>query len=90
MMNREVLESIKHKQSRNISIIGNLRVGGFKPWHNFGNHIYIMSSFYARLPRCQKFSICPPPPPPPKEGIEISWGEERVSQTKQLKVVNDD
>ena len=27
---------------------------------------------------------------PPKEGIEISWGEERVSQTKQLKVVNDD
>ena len=88
-MNREVLESIKHKQSRNIIIIGNLRVGGFKPWHNFGNHIYIMSSFYARLPRCQKFSICPPPPHP-KEGIEISWEEERVSQTKQLKVVNAD
>ena len=89
MMNREVLESIKHKQSRNIIIIGNLRVGGFKPWHNFGNHIYIMSIFMqgCQGARNSPYAHCAPPP---KEGIEISWGEERVSQTKQLKVVNDD
>ena len=87
MMNQEVLESIKHKQSRNIIIIGNLRVGGL-------NHGIILGIIFTLchvfMQGCQGARNSPYAPLPPKEGIEISWGEERVSQTKQLKVVNND
>ena len=88
-MNREVLESIKHKQSRNIIIIGNLRLGDL-------NHGIILGIIFTLcqvfMQGCQGARNSPyaHPPPPPKEGIEIFWGEEKVSETKQLKVVNDD
>ena len=86
-MNREVLESIKHKQSRNIIIIGNLRVGGFGIILGI---IFTLCQVFMQGCQGARNSPYAPPPPHPKEGIEISWEEERVSQTKQLKVVNAD